>query len=211
MTSSAISSALSTLSISSTAGGAKNITAAAIGNPVILTSAAHGLANGDVVAVAGIVGTLSALNGTTQVVRRVTTNTFSFDYDATGLAYTSGGTVTPNTWTPIANIHTFSGFDGSAQNLDVTNLQSVAKEYLIGVKDLGNFTLELDLDPADPGQLALLAAQSSQAKKQFKLTLPSANTATFFGFAKKVGSAGAVDQPLKRAVEILISGDVTWT
>jgi hypothetical protein len=213
MTSTAILSQLSTFSISSTAGGAKTITSVSIGNPAIITSTAHGLANGDVVAIAGIVGTVgtSLLNGMQAVVRRVTANTFSIDVDTTGLVYTSGGAATPNTWTPISNIKSFTAFDGSAANIEVSNLQSAAKEYLVGLKDLGTFSLEVDLDTTDAGQMALLAAQSSQAKKQFRLVLPNAATATFYGFAKKVGAAGGVDQSMKRSIEVLITGDVTWS
>lgn len=210
MTSSAISSQLSKLEINTATAGAKTITAAAIGNPVILTSAAHGLANGDVVAIAGIVGTLSALNGTTQVVQNVTANTFSVDFNALGLVYTSGGTATPQTWTQIANVKTFNGIDGSAAEIDISNLQSSAKEYLMGLPDEGQFSVELDLDPLDAGQIALLAARSAQTKKSFKLTLPNANTATFSGYAKKITASGGVDQSIKRSVDIRITGVVTW-
>jgi len=97
---SGISAQGSTLQVATGTGGAKTITAITVGFPAIVTSAAHGLNNGDVVTLAGIVGTMSSLNGTSRVVSNKTTNTFALlDADTTGLVYTSGGTATPVTYT----------------------------------------------------------------------------------------------------------------
>lgn len=217
MTSTAILSQGSSVSIQSSSSGAKTISGAQIGNPVILTATAHGMQNGDVATIAAIVGTLgtaaNGLNGNSYVIRRVTANTFSIDFDATGLVYTSGGTATPITWQAIANVKTFAAFDGAAANIDVSNLASTAKEYLVGLQDLGQLTLGLDLDATDLGQQALLAALGGQAKKSFKIVLPvgSPSTATFSGFVKKVGADGGVDKSVTRAVDILVTGPVTWS
>lgn len=210
MASSAISAQGSTLQIGTATGSAKNITAAVIGNPTILTSAAHGFTNGDVVTIAGIVGTLSALNGSTLVVTNVTTNTFALQYNSTGLAYTSGGTATPVTWTKISNVRDFSGFDGQATELDKTNLDSSAKEFALGLVDPGQFTINVDRDQTDAGQLAVEAARIAGTIKNFKLTLPNSNTASFTGYVKKFSAQGGVDALLKSAIDIRISGAVTW-
>ncbi len=137
MPSSAISAQGSILAIGTGTGGAKTITAMAAGNPTIFTSAAHGFVNGDVVTIAALVGTAAAsFNGLTFSVVSKTTNTFALQVDTTGLAYTSGGTATPVTFTNIANIKDFSGFDGSASELEVTNLDSVAKEFKLGLRPM---------------------------------------------------------------------------
>ena len=211
MASSAIIAQGSKLEINTSTAGAKTLTGMTQANPAVFTSAAHGLSKGDVVTLAGIVG-MTQLNGVTGVVQYVSTNTFVLQgIDSTAMtAYSSGGTATPVAWTQIANIKTFSGMDGTAAVIDVSNLQSTAKEKLMGLQDEGQFSLELDLDPADAGQIALLAARTAQAKKQFRLTLPTANTATFQGFAKKVSAAGGVDASIKRSVDIEITGPVTW-
>ena len=136
MPSSAISAQGSVLAIGTGTGGAKTITAMAAGNPSIFTSAAHGLNNGDVVTIATLVGTAAAsFNGLSFTVASKTTNTFALLVDTTGLTYTSGGTATPVTYTNIANVKDFSGFDGSASELEVTNLDSVAKEFKLGLTD----------------------------------------------------------------------------
>src|SRR5438874_1670957 len=107
MSSSAISAQGAVLSIGTGSGSAKNITAIALGNPTIITSAAHGFSNGDVVAIASIVGT-TVLNGNSYVVKNKTTNTFAIEADTTGgTAWSSGGTATPTTWTQVKNLKTF--------------------------------------------------------------------------------------------------------
>lgn len=209
MPSTAISAQGSTLQIGTATGVAKPITAITLGNPCVITSAAHGLSRGDVVSLAGIVGT-TQLNGVTAVVQYVTVNTISLAGIDSSLytAYASGGTLTPVTWTQINNIKTFSGFDGAASEIDVTNLSSTAKEFRLGLVDPGNFQIDFDNDYADAGQIALRAAQASGVAKQFRLTLPNLNTATFTGFVKKVSNSGGVDQVYKAQAQIRISGAV---
>ena len=208
MASSAISAQGSLLAIGTGSGGAKNITAIANGNPTIITSAAHGLNNGDVITIAGVGGATTVAG--TFTVKNKTTNTFAIDLDTTGgAAYTSGGTATPVTFTQIANIKTFSGFDGSASEIDVTNLGSSAKEFRLGLTDPGQFTIEIDYDGANAGHNALRAKQVSGVLSNFQLTLPNAAVISFTGFVKKFSLAGGVDAVAKTSVDIRISGAVT--
>ena len=214
MASTAISAQGSILQIATGTGGAKTITAIAVGNPTILTSAAHGFSAGDVVAIAGVTGADAALiNGLSWVVAYKTTNTFAVELDSTGKTLTATGTATPNTYTTVNNLKTFSGFDGQAGEIDVTNLSSVAKEFRLGLTDPGHFQIEMDQDMADAGQLAMRAAQASGVIKSFKLVLPSGATptATFTAFVKSFSTSGGVDQVAKASSQLRISGAVTWS
>ena len=77
---------------------AKTITAATAANPVVVTSAAHGYANGDEVLISGVVG-MTQLNGRRFIVANKAANTFELTSQVTGAnvdgtafgAYTSGG------------------------------------------------------------------------------------------------------------------------
>ena len=212
MSSDAISAQGSTLQIGTGSGGAKTLTAIAVGNPTILTAAAHGFNNGDVVAVAGVTGADAALiNGLAWVVSNKTTNTFSVQLDSTGKTLTATGTATPNTYTVIGDIKSFSGIDGQASELDRTNLASVAKEFVLGLVDYGQFSFDMDYSATDAGQAAVLAAQASGLIRNFKLTLPDTHTASFTAYVKRLPIAGGVDQIVKRSGATLrISGSVTW-
>lgn len=217
MTSTAISAQGSTLSISGAAGVAQNISAVAVGFPTILTAAAHGFSNGDVVTLAGLTGADAALlNGKTVIIKNVTVNTYAVDVDTTGKVVTAPGgapfaTATPVQWVGIGNLTSFKGFDGQASEIDKTNLSSVAKEFMLGLQDFGHFTFDVDRDFADPGQLACDAAKRAGTIKQFKLVLPNAKTATFSGYVKNSPLDGGVDQILKTpGISIRISGDVVF-
>ncbi len=215
MTSSAISAQGAVLSVGTGSGGAKTITAVAVGFPTILTSAAHGFVNGDYITFSsGFTGANAAsLNGKSYVVRSKTTNTFAVDEDTTGLTITAGtATATPTTFTPVANVNTYTGFDGSASELDKTNLASTAKEFALGLVDPGQFTIEIDVDMNDAGQAALRSKQQSGVITNFKLLLPGAVanlTYTWTGFIKKFDQKGGVDQIVKASVDIRISGTIT--
>ena len=85
----------------------KTITGATQANPVVITSASHGLNNGNKIVISGVVG-MTELNGNTYYVQNATTNTFSLssntdpasttNVDGTGFtAYGSAGTITPKT------------------------------------------------------------------------------------------------------------------
>lgn len=210
---SGISAQGSTLSIDTGIGGAKTITAITVGNPAIVTSAAHGLSNGDVVTIASVAGTMSTtLNSTSHVISNVTTNTFALlDYDSTGLTYTSGGTATPVTYTKINGVISYSGFDGEASELDTTDLDSIAMEYISGLMDEGKFSYESKVIHADAGQLAVRAARASGDVKSMKLVFPDAVVATFDVLVKSVPAAGGVNAVLKGTVSCRITGPVVWS
>lgn len=79
----------------------KTITAATVANPVVVTSTAHGLSNGDEVYITGVTG-MTELNGRNFLIANVAANTFELqdldgnNIDGTGYtAYSSGGTATP--------------------------------------------------------------------------------------------------------------------
>lgn len=210
MASSAISAQGSTLAIGTGTGGAKTITGVQVGNPTILTITAHGFNNGDVETLAGLTGADAALlNGLNAQVLYKTTNTIAIAVDTTGKTITASGTATPVTSTVIANLKDFSGFDGAASEIDVTNLSSIAKEFRLGLTDPGQFTINIDYDGANAGHVALRAKQGSGALSIFTLTLPNASVITFNGYVKKFSLAGGVDAVAKTAVDIRISGAVT--
>jgi len=96
---------VSTTATDLTDGATKTITGATQANPVVITSANHGLNNGNKIVISGVVG-MTELNGNTYYVQNATTNTFSLssntdpasttNVDGSGYtAYASAGTITP--------------------------------------------------------------------------------------------------------------------
>lgn len=109
--------------------------------------------------------------------------------------------------TEIGNVASFSGFDGEASEIDVTNLSSTAKEFNIGLKDFGAFSMEIHPDYDDAGQSELRSAGNSV--KTFRITLPNSKTLTFSGLVKNADALnGGVDAVLTGTVNIKVTGDV---
>ncbi len=209
MTSSAFSAQGSTFKISSGVGSPVSITGIAVGYPTIIT--ATGLSNGDVGAIAALTGADAAvLNGNSYPVLYSTGSKFAIDVNTTGKTITVGsGTFTPNAYTQIKNVKKFSGFDGKASILDATDLDSAAKEKLIGLQDSGKFSFDINIDYSDAGQIALLAAKASSARKSFKLTYPNGKVASFDAFVMSMPANGGVDSIVMGSVELEITGVIT--
>ena len=209
---SGISAQGSTLSISTGTGTAKTITAVTVGNPTILTIAGHGLGNGDVGTISALTGADAALlNGLAFVVTNKTTNTIAVNVDTTGKVITATtGTFTPQLFTRISGVISYSGLDGAAGELDTTDLDSVAMEYIGGLRDEGKFGYECKILNTDPGQLAVRAARTTGGIKSLKLALPDATVATFSVIVKTVPLTGSTNSVLKGSVDMKITGPVTF-
>jgi hypothetical protein len=121
----------------------------------------------------------------------------------------TGTTETP-VWTKISGVTSYSGMDGAASDLDTTDLDSTAMEYINGLIDEGKFSFEAKRLNADAGQVALRAARTSGARTGLKLTLPDAAVATFTVLVKTVPTAGGVNAVLKGNFDTKISGPVVW-
>lgn len=126
----------------------------------------------------------------------------------TTFAINSTGTAQAPVWTKVKNVKSYSGFDGSATELDTTDLDSTAKERLLGLQDWGSFSIDVNIDYADPGQAAMLASKRASTQKQYQLTLPNGYTHTFTASVKSFPIAGGTDALLTNTVALTISGDV---
>lgn len=211
MPSSAISSVNTVVRVSTATAAAKTITAITAANPPVCTSAAHGLTNGTIVVIDGVVG-MTELNGRAFMVANVAANTFELKgIDATSYtAYASGGSATPQTMTAIANVKSGQLFEGQTQQIDVTNCSSRRKEYLLDVPDQGGGSLTIDFDPTDPGQLALRAAFSAQTLKAFTATLRNGKVAAFMAYVSSFPTSWGVGQALGGTVNLTITGEESY-
>lgn len=125
------------------------------------------------------------------------------------LKYSSGS---PTTFATIGNVVGFSGPGGSASVIDISNLASVAKEKLMGLPDEGQFTLDLNFDPAITSHTGLRDLRTARTRTEFQITFTDsgAATATFFGYVLGFQINGAVDAAVKASVTIEIDGAVAW-
>lgn len=126
---------------------------------------------------------------------------------AQGSVLSIGGTPTP-----IENVTSFSGFDGEAAEIDITNLSSTAKEYLAGLTDPGTFSFEFHPNflTATAGQELLRAAALSGAVTAFELALSDGVTIDFQATVRNaLSSSGGVDAALTGSAALRITGPLT--
>ncbi|MCP3852125.1 MAG: hypothetical protein GY694_18075 [Gammaproteobacteria bacterium] len=123
-------------------------------------------------------------------------------------AIKSQGTALTIDATAIGNIVSYDGFDGAAQEIDITNLASTAKEYEVGLVDNGNFGFEVNVDDSDAGQAALTAAKNAGTTDTYVLTLTGGDTRTFDALVVSFSESAGVDDVVKGSVQLKISGSV---
>jgi len=204
MSTSALKAQGSTLHIAGTAAAAEVITAITLGYPTILAITGHaGVANGDVITLAGFTGADAAtLNAQTATVRNYATgatdDTFAIDINTVGKTITvdaGNSTVTPTAWIKVGNLKTIKPSGASLDELEVTDLDSTAKEMVSGtLPDYGTVSLDNFTVDSDVGQAAMLAAYNAKLTKSFKITYPSGATPirTFSAFVKKFPDIGDI-------------------
>lgn len=121
------------------------------------------------------------------------------------------GASSPIVWTEVKEVKTFNLQQAEAADIDVTHLQSAAKEYLTGLQDNGTFGGDMNFVIEDPGQVAMRAAMAAQSEQSFKATFSDGATATFQGFVKSMPLSGGVDQAVTGTFSIKVTGVVTLT
>lgn len=125
----------------------------------------------------------------------------------------SDGSMSPITYNDIGNITSFTGPGGQASVIDVTNLDSTAKEKLMGLPDEGQFSIDINLDPDNTQHQALRTARANRALTYFKITLTDTSPATaitFQGYVLGFSINGSVDQVVKATVTIEVDGPVSY-
>jgi len=123
-----------------------------------------------------------------------------------------GDGATPEVFTSVGEVTTFSGPGGSASVIDVTHLLSTAKEKRMGLPDEGQFTFEVNLVPSDVAQTGLRSDRAARTLRNFELVLTDVSTTTlsFAAYVTGFALSGSVDNVTKASITLEITGAVTW-
>lgn len=114
------------------------------------------------------------------------------------------------TFVKVAGIRSIGNPDGESAEIDTTDLDSVATEFMIGLPDNGKFSISGQAVAADPGQGELLAARDGQELRWIKITDSAAKVAYFKGAVTKFADLGAEVNGVKPVEgSIRISGGIT--
>jgi predicted hotdog family 3-hydroxylacyl-ACP dehydratase len=210
----AIKSQTAVVKVSTATAATKTITGITAANPGVVSASAHGYSGGDVVSIAAVVG-MTEVNGRAFVVDTANSpqeaGTFEINQDTSAYtAYSSAGTAAKETMTAIGSVVGFQGFDGTADDIDVTHLQSTAKEFLVGLQDFGNFSFDLNLDNDDTGQAKLRALKSTGATGTFSVTLSNGEIAAFRAQVKSFTVSNTANDAARGSVSLRIASEPSW-
>lgn len=123
-----------------------------------------------------------------------------------GVAITFGGDAVGETM--------ITGPENSRDQLDATtnDSASASREFIPGLKDGGEVTLEGNWVPADAGQVALLASYNNGTTAAVVITYPSTSgTCSFNGFVSNWAVSSPHDEKLTFSATIKVTGPVTYT
>lgn len=116
---------------------------------------------------------------------------------------------TGSNYTKISGVTDFSGIgSGAASIIDVTDLDSVAKEKQMGIPDEGSIKISVNYIVADAGQVACDTARTAGTLASFKV-VASGTQWTFDAFVPSFEKSGGVDKQWTGAITLEVSGPVT--
>jgi len=132
-----------------------------------------------------------------------------------GSEFQIGSGASPQVYTKVAECLSIGGPDVTAEEIDVTSLDSTGgyKESITGLKDGGSVALEVNWIKANAQQIILRDALDSGAALTCRIVF-SDSPQTIASFACKVtgfSMAAEPDSQLKASLTIKISGQVIWT
>jgi hypothetical protein len=172
------------VTLSTTLGSAKTVSALTNANPGVATSTAHGFVNGDIVLMNS---GWSNLNQKAVRVAGSVANAFNLDgidtsltslYPAgsgTGSAYLVGG------FTQISQIMGLTTQGGDQQYATFSFLEQNFETQLPTVFSAQSISLEIADDPSLSGYIALKAAADARAFRVLKLQLPDGSFILYYG------------------------------
>lgn len=129
---------------------------------------------------------------------------------------------TPAEWVRVGGVTSIRDLrSGTAAEIDVSDLSSTAKEFVLGLADNGSMGLDVIYDPEDPGQEILETLRETSAVNSFRVGVPNPlNTAgsptgatmfSFQGFVTTFPFTASVDAALTGTVSIRLTGPITKT
>jgi hypothetical protein len=154
-------------------------------NPCVVTSTAHGLANGDEVV---ITSGWSRINGKVFRVANITANTFELEgLDTTNTTvYAAGsgvGTFSKVTaWTQITQILSTSSTGGEQRFVAYQYLESDIEVEIPTVKSGGGINIEIADDPSLAGQQALEEANDDRDPRPLRVVKPNSGKIYYYGY-----------------------------
>lgn len=123
--------------------------------------------------------------------------------DADATAYGSA------TFDKVGEVTSIGAPSGEAADIDTTHLESLAKEYLVGLPDEGNIEIAMNAIESDDGHDELITAKDDQSRRWLKIIWSSGSVWYIKALVKKYTWSAGVDAKIEAAAAFRTSG--AWT
>jgi hypothetical protein len=206
------------LSMESAIAAAKTISAATNAAPGVFSSTAHGFSDGDILLLE--VDGMIQVNDRLFVVVNKATDTFQLKNTATGAVgidttlfgtFTSGTAKKVTLGTTIPGVQGFTPSGGDIKFVNTTTVSDTQDtQEVVGASPM-SYALEMQWDPSDTAQIAMIAAFTAKAAKGFRITWPNGRYAMFYGTVGYTGAPGGSSQGVTTSpAAIAMSGAPTY-
>ncbi len=117
------------------------------------------------------------------------------------------------TYVDIAQAVSIEGPTSENREVEVTTLDSTAREYLASLPDNGTVTMPIVFDPDDTTHQLLIALGISGAVRTWRIVLPNAgqSRADFDAFVLNFPMNITQEEAITNQTVLRVSGAVTWT
>lgn len=130
-----------------------------------------------------------------------------------GMTLKVGDGASPELYTTISDLSDISGPDGSAGEIEVTDLSSTVKEYKRGLTDNGSVAGTLMFIPANTQHAQLRAdfVSATEVARSYRITFTDSpqTTWTFSGYVASLPISNSLDGVTTASLSIRIKGTIT--
>ena len=133
--------------------------------------------------------------------------------DSQGMIIQWGSDASPQVWSTIPEVTEISGPGGQANEIDVTDLSSTAKEFRMGLQDEGQISLSMLWLPANTVHNNLRTDRANQTLRTFRIQFtdsPQTNW-VFTAYVLGIEVSNAVDDVTRATTTLRVSGAITQT
>jgi len=133
--------------------------------------------------------------------------------ESQGVTLGVGDAASPELYTTISDIVEITGPDGSAAEIDVTDLSSTAKEFKRGLTDNGSVSFTLMFIPQDTqhDQLRDDFNSATEVARNYRITFTDSpkTTWTFNAYVASLSISNSIDATVQSSVSLRIKGTIT--
>lgn len=134
-------------------------------------------------------------------------------FRGTGSTFARGDGASPEVFTTVGDIVSMSGPSITKEEIEVTALDSTAKEFIGALDDPGEITLELNWNPQDAEHVLLRSDAEGSATGNFRIVWNdvSSTQVDFNAEVMEFSINTEANVAVKASVRLKINGALTWS